>query len=135
MSQQRTLTSMAWAHRGKIIPHERFRRRNPRVRTLCHRSAMDSAPNIACAELPQQDADRRRMCEPDHVGQARAGAPGRLRWDVATAISVRHSGACVQVPINLSSLRVTFQPPLGDPFMLRLKRPDGSVLTRTIRAQ
>ena len=52
-----------------------------------------------------------------------------------TAIGVRKRGSCIQVPVYLTALPVTFSPPLRDPFVLRVFNPDGTTLTRVIRVQ
>lgn len=52
-----------------------------------------------------------------------------------TAIGVRKRGTCIQVPVYLTGLPLTFSPPLRDPFVLRVFGPDGSTITRVIRIQ
>ncbi|MEZ4587166.1 MAG: hypothetical protein R2909_12255 [Gemmatimonadales bacterium] len=51
-----------------------------------------------------------------------------------TVVGRRRNGAvCTQEPVYLGGVAVTIVPPVMDPFTLRVRQPDGSTLTKTIR--
>lgn len=52
-----------------------------------------------------------------------------------TVVGQRVTGTCTQMPVYLSGEPLTIAPPVADPFTLRVHQPNGTVLTRTIRAE
>ena len=52
-----------------------------------------------------------------------------------TVLGERTTGLCAQALVFLTGQPLTIQPPVSDPFTLRVRQPDGTILSSTIRAE